>query len=105
MIRQGKRYLQQKHSEDIMQVFRRLRLTAQPGEVKLYLALLKRAVDDLRHSKANVRADAESFLFNSNPDEEDLGLENVCELLDLRVEYARKLIRLQVDRRNKENVA
>jgi len=98
MIRPGKRYAQSRRSEDIMQVFRRLGLSTQPGEIKLLLAVLKRAVDDLDHPKVKVCVDAESFLFNP----EDLGLENICELLDLRVEYARNLIRLQVARSKKE---
>ncbi len=98
MIRAGKRYAQSRRSEDITQVFRRLGLSTQPGELKLYLAVLKRAVNDLDHPKAKVRADAESFLFNP----EDLGLENICEMLDLRVGYARNLIRLQVARAKKE---
>lgn len=101
MIRPSKRYAGSRRSEDITQVFHRLGLRARSGELKLYLAMLKRAVDDLDHPKAKVRADAESFLF----DPEDLGLEGICELLDLRVKYARDLIRRQVARNKKEEAA
>ena len=104
MIRRSKRYAQSKRSEDILQVCQRLGIEA-PGEVQLLLALLKRAVDDLNHPKPNVRQDAEWFLFNNNPEEEDLGLENLCELLDLRVEYARRLLRRQADRDEEEDAA
>ena len=102
MIRPSKRYAHSKRSADISRVFRRLRLAGQSGEVDLFLALLKRAIDDLQHPSENVRADAESFLLNSDPKKEDRGLANVCALFDLQVEYVRNLIRREVSRAKKE---